>query len=80
MAHPHSPAHLNVHNSTLSEALTESFTFIIQDAHPATTPLAASTTLRSVAHEPPREPYRLKCGGSHRREYDCPHTHIDDVL
>ena len=86
LPHPHSPAHLNVHNPTLSDEQTESFTFTIQDAHRATTPLAASTSLRSVAHEPPREPCRLRGGGSHRREYACrhagldhSHTHIDDV-
>ena len=70
MAHPHSPAHLNVHYSTLSDEQTESFTFTIQDAHHATTPLLPVPLLRSVAHEMPREPYRLRCGGSHRREHD----------
>ena len=79
MAHPHSPAHLNVHNSTLSDEQTESFTSTIQDAHHATTPLLPVPLLRSVAHEMPREPYRLRCGGSHRREHDSHHTHIDDV-
>ena len=79
MAHPHSPAHLNVHNSTLSDEQTESFTFPIQDAHTATTPLLPVPLFRSVAHEMPREPYRLKCGGSHRREHDGHHAHIDDV-
>lgn len=35
LPHPQSPAHLNVHNSTLSDEQTESFTFTIQNAHHA---------------------------------------------
>lgn len=44
MARPHSPAHLNVHNPTLSDERPESFTFTIQDAHHATTHLQACLT------------------------------------
>ncbi|MBQ3699920.1 MAG: hypothetical protein II886_08430 [Prevotella sp.] len=53
--------------------------YYVQDAHHATTPLAASTIVPLRSHEMPREPYRLIGGGSHRREHDGHHAHIDDV-
>lgn len=71
--------------NTGGESPPELFTFTIQDARHDAHP-AILHSLHSVAHEPDEEPNRLQCGGSHRREYDCHHSsldnghaHIDDV-
>ncbi len=85
-AHPRAPAHLGRSCcNTGGESPPASFAPIMQDAHHDTRP-AIPHALRSVAHEPWREPCRLSCGGSHRREHDCHHAcfdnghaHIDDV-
>lgn len=84
MARPQSPAHLNAlgfQHWSMKNHLQSCKAFPIQDAHHATTPLLPVPLFRSVAHEMPREPYRLRCGGSYRRVCTCScwHIHIGNV-
>ena len=78
MAHPRTPAHLNVLASTLAADTARVHHVLMQDAHHTVSP-APPASLHYVAHEQAEEPKRLSCGGSCQRVHDGHHAHSGSV-